>query len=480
MIWRIAQRELAGNLLTLRFPLAAGLIVGLFLVNTLVFVGTDYRERKAAYAKQVAQAQERLRRSASNLNKLAVEGPGMLYKRPSPLSFAAGGNEKALPIAVDASRRGGWGWADQKFSYNWTDPWALKYPYQSSRSNTLLRVFLEIDWAFIIGVVVSFVAVAFTYDAVCGEREAGTLRLTLSAPVPRDVVLLGKWIGAFLSVALPTVLGMALSLLIVLLSGQVELSAEEWARTGLIGMFSLVYVALFVSLGLFVSARCRRSATGLLTLLFIWVVFVVLVPNTLGSVAAGLAKIPSGKVFNQQVKLAVEERTRPGGLYDASPSEAQPKREALDRWARYLNDGVDIFSRMADGHLDDQFRQVERARTLMRVSPVAVYQYVVEALAGTGFGRHRAFIEEARRYRDQISDFIKAADRRDPESPHIYLVKEGLSNRPVSVQEIPPFVDRVDLGGAVAQMALDAVILLTLCVLFFACAYFAFLRYDPR
>jgi hypothetical protein len=99
---------------------------------------------------------------------------------------------------------------------------------------------------------------------------------------------------------------------------------------------------------------------------------------------------------------------------------------------------------------------------------------------GTGFARHRAFIQATRRYREQFIAFIKTADRGDPVSPHIYLVKEGLSSRPVDVQEIPPFMDRVSLGGAVVQMSLDAVVLLALCVLFFAGAYVSFLKYDVR
>ena len=75
-----------------------------------------------------------------------------------------------------------------------------------------LKTFLEIDWAFVMGLIVSFVAILFTYDAVCGEREDGTLRLMLSGSVPRDGVLLGKFIGAFLSVSAPIVLGAILSL----------------------------------------------------------------------------------------------------------------------------------------------------------------------------------------------------------------------------------------------------------------------------
>ena len=480
MVWRIAQRELTGNLLTLRFPLGAALIVGLFTVNATVFVGSDYRERTGAYAKQVGETRKELRKRAEQLNKLAVRGPGTLYKQPSPLSFAASGREKALPMAVDASYRGNYGRSSKDFRYRWRGPWALSYSYRLHRANALLKAFLEVDWAFVVGVVVSFVAVLFTYDAVCGEREDGTLQLMLSTPVPRDTVLLGKSIGAFLSVAVPTVLGMVLSLLVVLLSGQVELGGDAWGRIGLMGGFSLVYIALFTWLGLFVSARCRRTATSLLTLLFIWVVAVVLVPNTLGSVAAELEQIPSGKVFNQQRRQAIRERHKPDGLLDASPSEIPPKREALERWARYLNDEVAIHTRMTDGHLDDQFRQVEKARMLMRVSPAAVYQYAMEALAGTGFARHRTFVQEARRYRSRFVAFVKQTDRKDPKSPHVYLVKEGLSNKPVNVQNIPPFIDRETLGTAIAQVALDATILLALCILLFACAYFSFLRYDAR
>ena len=40
-------------------------------------------------------------------------------------------------------------------------------------------------------------AIVFGYDAICGEKERGTLRLMLSCSVPRDTVLLAKWIGGF-------------------------------------------------------------------------------------------------------------------------------------------------------------------------------------------------------------------------------------------------------------------------------------------
>ena len=480
MLWHIARRELADNLLTLRFPLAAALIIALFGVNALVFVGADSREQTSDYARRTGRAQEELKKRAASLNELAVKGPGRLHKRPSPLVFIAQGHNKKLPVSVNANARGGYGWGSKNFRYNWQGPWALRYPYQLRQTNALLKTFLEIDWAFTVGIVISFVTILFTYNTVCGEREDGTLRLTLSYPVPRDTLLLGKSLGAFLSVAVPTALGMVLSLLVILLSGRVVLDADAWTRIALVILFSVLYIALFVWLGVFISARCQRAATSLLALLFLWVMLVVLIPNTLGSVASELADIPSGKTFNQHLRQAIDEQPKPDGLYDASPSENPPKPEALDRWSKYLGNDKATFTRLTDAHLDDQFRQVDRTRTLMRISPAAVYQYVLESLSGTGFARHRAFVRAARQYRSRFIEFIKNTDRQDPGSPHVYPVKEGLSSKPVDVQNIPPFIDPVSLSHAVHQLALDAAILLILAILLFTCAYFSFLRYDPR
>jgi ABC-type transport system involved in multi-copper enzyme maturation permease subunit len=66
-------------------------------------------------------------------------------------------------------------------------------------------LFPLMDWFLIVGVVMSLLALVFSYDAICGEREDGTLRLAISYPVSRSVLLLGKWTGGFLSLLLPFV-----------------------------------------------------------------------------------------------------------------------------------------------------------------------------------------------------------------------------------------------------------------------------------
>ncbi len=70
-------------------------------------------------------------------------------------------------------------------------------------ANPYMIIFHSIDLALVFGVVLSLLALLFAYDAVSGEREDGTLRLMLSNAVPRDVVLIGKYLGAMACLLLP-------------------------------------------------------------------------------------------------------------------------------------------------------------------------------------------------------------------------------------------------------------------------------------
>ena len=102
-------------------------------------------------------------------------------------------------------------------------------------------------------------------------------------------------------------------------------------------------------------------------------------------------------------------------------------------WAGYLTERADAKSRFDDAHLDKQFAQVGFTQQITRLSPAAIYKYALESLAGTGFARHKRFVQQARRYRKQFVDFIQSEDRADNESYHVYLVKEGLSQKPVAL-----------------------------------------------
>ena len=102
MIWHIAKRELYDNLNSLRFSLATLLLLALMLTNAIVHL-REHPERIQEYRTSVTDYWNTLT-SRTNLYVLAQEGPGFLYKKPSPLRFCAEGGETFLSDRVDARR----------------------------------------------------------------------------------------------------------------------------------------------------------------------------------------------------------------------------------------------------------------------------------------------------------------------------------------------------------------------------------------
>ncbi len=489
MIWHIAKREILDNLTRFQFVLTLMLAMVLMVMNAVVFVSSQYPRRIAEYSKDTNDAIETVKKRGVTLGELAVQGPGNLYKSVSPLTFIATGKDANLPKRVEGASSSGYGIGmttpDFSFNYSWSANWWLQYPQDTFRKNDSLPNFTELDWTFIIGLIMSFMAILFTYDAISGERETGTLSLLMSNSVSRATVLLGKFIGAFITILIPLFIGILLNLMVVSASRLVSLSGEEWARVGIIFVISALYISIFLWLGLFISSQFSNSSSSLLVLLLIWIVFVVLIPNTMGVLASGFKQVPSRSEMSRTKKAQEEEidtRHKEGDkLYQTgSPSDTPPKTAVLRMWADYLNEHADAKGRLEDEHLNKQFAQIEFTQQITRLSPAAIYKYAVESLAGTGFARHKRFIQHARRYRQQFVDFIQTEDRGDNKSHHVYLVKEGLSQKPVAFNSIPKFSDKLTLDIAFKGAVLDLTLLVLLSLLLFIAAVLGFIRSEVK
>ncbi len=111
-------------------------------------------------------------------------------------------------------------------------------------------LFEVLDLAFIVKMVLSLCVLLFTYDAICGEKEAGTLRLYSSFPVARSTLALAKLVGSTLAVLVPFVFAFLLAAAVLALSPEVGLEGGGWGRiAALMGVFGL-YLAVFAAFGL--------------------------------------------------------------------------------------------------------------------------------------------------------------------------------------------------------------------------------------
>ncbi len=458
MIWHIAKRELYDNLNSLRFALATLLLLALMLTNAIVYL-REHPERIQEYRTSVTDYWNVLT-SRTNLYKLAQKGPGFLYKQPSPLRFCAEGGEAFLSGRVDAGAVY-WEGRDLKGF------WSLAYPSSTPNLTNVRPDVTTIDWGFIIGYVLSLIALLFTFDSISSERERGTLRLILANPMPRHTVLVGKFLGALMSIFMPFTLAVLINLFVISVSGDVHLDAEAWRRLSIIFIVAVFYAGLFIALGLLVSARVRQSAVSLVILLLTWVTFVVFIPNTLASIASGFSPAPM---------TSDEYWERGSQLHDKLSDKYYAQGENPLSKSEFVTKDAEARERLNQEHLTQQIAQIESVRAATRVSPAALVQHLLESFAGTGFNRHVQFLENAQRYARQYREFVIDTDKADPDSPHIIGVREGMSRKPVSPESIPRFEDSLSLGRDFNAVALDLLLLVLIVLVLMSGAYLVFVR----
>jgi len=518
MIWLIAKRELHSNIITFRF--LVGLILCLALITASAFVLTrDYEVRLESYDKGVTGHTAALE-SARIHSQISADAD----RPPSALGFLCIGSDKELGNTVE------------NVSYRDVPREAMG----QGSGNPLMGVFPSLDMVLIIQVILSLLALLLSYDAISGEREMGTLAITLSNPVPRHSILLGKLLGGMISVALPLTAGTLVGLIVVLASGSVALDGSAWARIGLVFLCSLLYLSAIFMLGMLVSARTSRSATSLVILLFIWVASVMLMPNMGPYIARHIRKVEDKAVVDAR-REALD-----GEFWNATYQFGREQREAgkfpPDLW-RFMDGNImsymnpyPIVVRYAprenmiwflDGlkylvplHMDyadriwglyrdyeaELNRQVSLSNNLSRISPAWTYYNAASALAGTDSAAYTRFMEQARRYRQQLISY--SSDRRGLSSLSFFTTmsmddtltfhqlaeiesKEGTGainkvrssywgNAP-PLKDIPVFSYQPEsLADGVGRALPDLVIIVLLNLVFFLAAYASFIRREVK
>ncbi|MDE0556683.1 MAG: ABC transporter permease subunit [Candidatus Poribacteria bacterium] len=476
MIWHLTKRELYDHLNSLRFAFTTVLLITLMILNAVAYLEA-HKARSQAYRKKVVASLDQMRSNADNLYNLVIEGPGDLYKKPAALSFCASGGEAFIPESARGGRAG-WSMSGGRFSLRGV--WRMSYPQSNPNLSDVMPDSTDVDWVSIISIVLSLVAILFTFDAISAEREHGTLRLVLSNSISRGTLLVSKFFAALITISFPFLIAVLLNLFLLYTSRSISLGASEWVRLGVIVFIAFIYLSIFLALGLLISSRVNHSSTSLTILLLLWTVWIILIPSTLGSLAGGMQPPLTREAFDAQRMDPFEKLLSEDGTVLDIPilSREIPATTDTLSWAEYLREEARVNEGLEEAHVNAQIAQIQLARSVTRISPASSVRYAIESLASTGFTRHIQFLEQVRRYADEFRAFLIEADRADPESPHAVGPEEGTSQKPVRFESIPKFEDRISFRGAYIAAAMDIILLSLFFVVLFGGAFLAFLRID--
>ena len=403
MIRQIIRKEILENLLSFRFSLSLVLIILLFAVSGFVFVG-KYKQQSRDYWEKTNENLAVLNTQSRQLYRLAFYRQNV-WREPKPLALCTEGFEKSLPNC---------------FTF---DMFRSDLPEIKGRGNFTLSHFSNIDWAFVVSVILSFMALVFTYDSISGEKEDGTLRQMLANTIPRYEVLLGKYLGVVLTIGIPLFIGLLVSLIIVVASNVAVLSGLAWSKILIIVLLSFLYLSIFILLGMFVSSRTAYPANSMVILLLVWVVLVILIPS-FGRIISEV----SGKAPNP-----TELERRLGEISAEMWGNNARFGERAGNWAGNVNNPMNNPPargrlRTAETNAKNQVRedyhnkmlaQAFIGRSLTCVTPTVIYQRASETIAGTGINHVVSLQSQIKEYQANLREYIRSKDAEDPLSLHL-------------------------------------------------------------
>jgi len=474
MIHQILRKELRMNLLSLRFVLSLLLAISLFAASGFVFVNR-YEKNSQDYWKKTNENMTSLKGQSKQLYQLAFYKQE-IYKRPKLLTCFVEGFERSLPDCIQC------------------DAFTSDLPEIRGQSNFILPHFSDIDWVFIVSLILSFVALVFTYDSVSGEKEDGTLRQMLANTIPRYEVLLGKYLGVMLTIGIPLFIGLLVSLIIVVASNVVVISGLDWLKILSIVLLSFLCVSTFVLLGIFISIRTTHSSNSMVILLLVWVGLVILIPS-FGRIISDLSSRSITQVELRrrldEASKKVDDQAHAGAFGEnagfmntdrGDPTNNPPAR------ARYRTAEVNARKRVIEEQHRQMLAQVFKGRNLICLSPVAIYRRASEAIAGTGISHCVSLRRQIRQYQENLQQYIRDEDSKDRDSLHLICPDraaainwKAISHNPVDFATVPKFQERdLALGQSLKLAIWDIGILVLFNLVFFAASFVSFLRYDVR
>jgi ABC-type transport system involved in multi-copper enzyme maturation permease subunit len=357
----------------------------------------------------------------------------------------------------------------------------------------IYAVFRFLDLDFVFQIVLSLFAILFAYDAINGEKEQGTLRLTFANPVPRAEYIIGKMAGSFLALGVPLLVPILIGALILLVLG-VPMQAPDWLRLALVIVTGYLYFGAFLAITLFVSARTERSSSSFLISLVIWILAVMVIPRTAVLIAGRAVDVPSVDELNSQksryaASLWQEDRKK---MSEFRPPEGTAPDKVMTEFQKFMS-GIgterdkkmtEFADRLNEDRSNKQRVQERLAFGLAMISPSATFSLAAMAIGGTGIHLQEQYKRSAEQYQGSFAEFIKEKTGTTPSGGIVFRIStdnDQPKKQPINPMELPGYQFRQEsLSASLGSLAVDFGALILFNVVFFVGAFVSFLKYDVR
>ncbi len=473
MLKTLIEKEIMHHILSVRF--VALLVMCLLLIPLTLSI--NYRQ----YSQNVIDYQEaiKLARSEAEEKTLDAQNPDVevskLFLKPTPFSVFANGLEEALPTYLGMTRngvrQGSTGLAEAPLSY------ALG----------------NLDFLFVVSTVFSLLALLFTFDAVAGEREAGTLRITLANALPRDLFLWSKLIGGYVVFVIPFLVSFLFGLLLLVWMGLPLGESDIFSRVVCFMLVSLLYIAVFFTIGVLISTYLDNSKTALIVAFSVWVFTVLIAPRagfviakfiapaqTLQSVYMEKSAIRNNLNTEKDEKITKKFIETMGGRLEIGPEgkdNLQDLREPINREYRLKFENQ--ANKIDRAYQLEKTRQESVGEFISRISPTSSLIFLAMNLTQTGKLKRDAYFQTGESYYTQLNENYFSQISDDPFA-QIAQVASRMNTSKSDNDKItpPPNLTDPSLAETFRQSAVDVLLLCFFIVVLTTIAFLKFFSSD--
>ena len=476
MLLHLIRKELLDQLLSLRFAIAGIVCLLVFLLSSFVLTRAYGEAMSTFHMNQALHRNEVLQRH--EIHRLRE---GLKVDRPlNVMNVLVRGLTAELTESIQVQPGN-----------------QLDFP-ETHEQNPVVPLFPDVDFAFIVGIIMSLLALAFSYDAVSGERESGVLKVVMSYSVPRDVLLLGKWIGGYLALIAPFVVAFLVGLVIMILFPEVAVGMDHTLAILALLTLALLYLAAIFSLGVLVSCRTRIASMSITVLLLVWVVFILVIPNMAPYLTGQFIPVPSRQSLDRERagiqqegrrrmdKMVRAEQERTGNKRVWNDKEFRAKMEAYQK-----ETGVEI-QKVEDSYMARMRTQTHWSGMVARLSPLTSFQLATLDLAATGIEQENRFVEALKTYsktweeysvrkREVYDRYLEEQRQQNAHGRLDFDQSELAPSKTLDFSDYPRFAFQyMGFRERLSQVYVDVLLLAVWNILFFMLAHISFLRYDVR
>ena len=474
MLLTLIQKEILHHILSVRF--IALLLMCLFLIPlTLSINYRNYRQNLVDYQESVKRAHEETAGNPPDAQNPNVEF-SKLFLKPTPLSAFANGLEEAIPSYLGMTRNG------------------IKQGSTGLAQAPLSYALGHLDFLFVVSTVFSLLALLFTFDAVAGEREAGTLRITLANALPRDFFLWSKLIGGYLVFVVPFLVSFIFGLLLLVWQGFPLGESNIFPRVLCFLLAALLYIAVFFAIGTVISTFLDDSKTALIVAFTVWVLAVLITPrvgfltakliaSTLTEQSVYMEKTALRNNLNVEMqekinKRMAELRTSKGPQVITQDQQRELKELRTPIEEEYRLKFQNEADKIDREYQREQQRQEQIAETFSRLTPTSSLIYLSMNLTQTGKVKRDTYFQTGNRYHTQL-DEVYFSTISDDQLAQLFRLAERISKKS-EAEKIPPPPDLTEpsLTETFGHSLVDVLLLCFFGVVLTTIAFLKFFRLD--